>query len=165
MRYRAEVDGRALWLELDPRGRLLVDGEGVDADCVALGADLYSVIVGGRSHEVLVLERGGQQLRLAVNGRELALSLTDEREREAQAHAGAASASAIELRAPMPGLIVAVHVAEGDVVGEGGSVCTLEAMKMENELTVPRRARVRRLHAAAGAKVSGGDLLAELMPE
>ncbi len=164
MRYRAEVDGRALWLELDPRGRVLVDGEGLDTDSIAIGERVYSVLVGGRSHEVVVLEREPRGLRLRVDGRDVRVALSDEREQEAHGRAPAHPV-ALELRAPMPGLVVAVHVREGDVVDEGGSVLTLEAMKMENELTVPRRSRVTRLRASAGAKVNGGDLLAELTPE
>lgn len=165
MRYRADVDGRTLWLELDPHGRLVVDGGALDADCVAVGGGVYSVIVAGRSHEVVVLDREGDAVRVRVDGRDLELALASEREQQARAHARPAHASAMELRAPMPGLIVAVHAREGEVVEEGGSVCTLEAMKMENELTVPRRARVSRLPATAGMKVNGGDLLAVLVPE
>jgi biotin carboxyl carrier protein len=99
-----------------------------------------------------------------VDGRDTHVELVDERERAAL-DTRDGDARPYEVRAPMPGLIVAVHVREGDVVDEGASVCTLEAMKMENELTSPRRARVARLAAAPGAKVNGGDVLAVLAPE
>ncbi len=163
MRYLGRLDGREVRLEIDVRGRLLVDGRLVRADVAEVWDGVWSVLVDGSSHEVVVLER--EPLRVRVDGRDLALALVDEREQEATGHAGGTAATTFEVRAPMPGLIVAVHVREGDVVGEGGSICTLEAMKMENELTVPRRGRVARLRATAGAKVSGGDLLAVLAPE
>ncbi len=163
MRYACRIDGRHVRLELDGRGRLLVDGDVVQPDLAEVTAGVWSVVVDGSSHEVVVLER--EPLRVRVDGRDRVVELVDEREQEATGRAAATGAMTMDVRAPMPGLIVAVHVREGDVVAEGGSVCTLEAMKMENELTVPRRARVARLHAVAGTKVNGGELLAVLAPE
>ena len=150
-------------MELDSRGRLLVAGDEVRADVSRVSEGVWSVIVNGRSHEVVVLEREPPVVR--IDGRDLALELVDERDREAAGGAATSAASTLEVRAPMPGLIVAVHVREGDVVDEGASILTLEAMKMENELTVPRRGRVARVEAKPGAKVNGGDLLAVLAPE
>jgi biotin carboxyl carrier protein len=59
----------------------------------------------------------------------------------------------------MPGLLRAVHVREGDIVDRDARLCTLEAMKMENELRSPAHGRVIRLDARAGAKVEGGAIL------
>jgi len=59
----------------------------------------------------------------------------------------------------MPGLLRAVHVKEGDVVERDAPLVTLEAMKMENELRAPARARVVKLSASAGSKVEGGAVL------
>ncbi|WP_116086729.1 acetyl/propionyl/methylcrotonyl-CoA carboxylase subunit alpha [Tropicimonas sp. IMCC34011] len=58
------------------------------------------------------------------------------------------------LLCPMPGLVVALHVEEGQEVEEGQPLCTVEAMKMENILRAERKARV------AAVKVSSGDSLA-----
>ena len=63
----------------------------------------------------------------------------------------------------MPGLLKSVHVSEGDVVERDAALATLEAMKMENELRAPARARVQRLGAAAGTKVESGALIAVLV--
>lgn len=149
-------------LEVDPSGALSLDHQPLRADIVAVGGNVWSVILDGRSHEVAVLARA--PLRLRVDGRNVLVDLVDEREQAAIGQV-AGDTRPYELRAPMPGLIVTVHVREGDVVDAGTSVCTLEAMKMENELVVPHRGRVSTLRASAGAKVNGGDLLAVLAPE
>ena len=162
MRYRCRVDGRELELEIDPAGRVLLEREPLSADAVRAAPEVWSIILDGRSHEVAVLDRA--PLRLRIDGHDVDVRVVDERERAALGEA-ATDARPIEVRAPMPGLIVAVHVREGDVVDAGASICTLEAMKMENELTVPRRARVATLRAATGAKVNGGELLAVLAPQ
>ena len=54
------------------------------------------------------------------------------------------------LLCPMPGLIVKVEVAVGDEVHEGQSLCTVEAMKMENILRADRKSIVTKIHAIPG---------------
>ncbi|RDE08721.1 acetyl-CoA carboxylase biotin carboxylase subunit [Pelagibacterium lacus] len=51
---------------------------------------------------------------------------------------------------PMPGQVVRIDVAEGEVVEEGQTLAVVEAMKMENVLRAERRARVSQLNAVAG---------------
>ena len=64
-----------------------------------------------------------------------------------------------ELRAIIPGRIVAVSVAVGDPVEAGQQVLVVEAMKMQNELRAPRAGAVERLAGAVGQNVDVGDLL------
>ncbi|MFE6963524.1 acetyl/propionyl/methylcrotonyl-CoA carboxylase subunit alpha [Agromyces sp. NPDC057679] len=58
-----------------------------------------------------------------------------------------------ELRAPMPGTVTAVLVADGDRVEPGDPVVAIEAMKMEHRVTAPV-AGIVRLAVAMGAQVS-----------
>ncbi|KAJ2694927.1 hypothetical protein GGH99_000409 [Coemansia sp. RSA 1285] len=67
--------------------------------------------------------------------------------------------------APMPGSIVSVAVAPGDIVAEGAEVAVVEAMKMQNVLRAPRAGTVRAVHVTPGATVSGDDVLVELEAE
>jgi biotin carboxyl carrier protein len=64
-----------------------------------------------------------------------------------------------ELRAVIPGRIVATRVAIGDEVVLGQPVLVLEAMKMQNEVRAPGDGRVERLPAGVGDNVEVGDLL------
>lgn len=75
-----------------------------------------------------------------------------------------AGAQSPELRAPMPGTVVAVHVADGAVVASGDRLVTVEAMKMEHSVTAPH-AGVARVHAVVGAQVRRDELLAEVAAE
>ncbi|MDL9979861.1 acetyl/propionyl/methylcrotonyl-CoA carboxylase subunit alpha [Microbacterium sp. ASV49] len=71
------------------------------------------------------------------------------------------AASDPELRAPMPGAVVAVHVADGDAVTTGDRIATIEAMKMEHPVTAPHDGVVI-LSVAPGAQVRLGELLARV---
>ena len=161
MRYEVNVGARTLRVEPDAAGRVLVDGTAVAIELqeTARGRQ-WLVRIGGRSHEVTVLTH--DPLRLLVDGRETLADAIDERALAASRGTRQHSSGRHELRAPMPGLLRAVHVKEGDVVERDQPLITLEAMKMENELRAPARGRVVKLMAAAGAKVDGGAVLVVL---
>jgi 3-methylcrotonyl-CoA carboxylase alpha subunit len=76
------------------------------------------------------------------------------------AHGAADSSGAI--LAPMPGKVISVEVAQGDVVSKGQKLLTLEAMKMEHTLTAPFDGVVAELNAQAGAQVQVEALLAKI---
>jgi biotin carboxyl carrier protein len=63
------------------------------------------------------------------------------------------------LRAPMPGRVVEVAVAEGDPVVRGTLLVKLEAMKMEHRVLAEIDGTVARLAVAPGAQVAAGDTL------
>lgn len=64
--------------------------------------------------------------------------------------------------APFAG-VVTLAVAEGDEVAAGATVATIEAMKMEATITVPKAGRVSRLAINKIQQVEGGDLLVEIV--
>ena len=74
--------------------------------------------------------------------------------------APAARPSSGTVLAPMQGTVVAVVAAVGDTVQAGQTICVLEAMKMENNVSAEAAGTVRELHVAAGDTVSAGDVLA-----
>ena len=161
MRYEVGIAARTLRVDVDATGRFLVDGQVVAAEATetARGRQ-WLVRVGGRSHEVTVLT--DEPFRLLIDGTEVTASAVDERSMAASRGTRQHASGRHELRAPMPGLLRAVHVKEGDVVERDAPLITLEAMKMENELRAPARARVVKLAASAGAKVEGGAVLVVL---
>jgi 3-methylcrotonyl-CoA carboxylase alpha subunit len=77
---------------------------------------------------------------------------------------GTASAAAGDgaIVSPMPGKIIALEVAAGDIVTKGQKLLTLEAMKMEHSLTAPFDGKVAELNAEAGAQVTEGALLVRI---
>ncbi|MBR9861862.1 MAG: acetyl/propionyl/methylcrotonyl-CoA carboxylase subunit alpha [Rhodobacteraceae bacterium] len=65
------------------------------------------------------------------------------------------------LLCPMPGLIVALDVKEGDEVQEGQPLCTVEAMKMENVLRAEKKGVVSKVNAAVGESLMVDDVIME----
>jgi len=164
MRYEVRIGDAALRVEAVADGQTLVDDLVVAAVITEVAAGtLWSVTIDGTAHEIAVL--GRDPLRLWVDGVETQALVADERAVAAARRGGRATAGRAEVRAPMPGLVKAIHVAEGARVEAGAPLVTLEAMKMENELRAPQSGTVSKLGAAAGATVDGGALLVVIAPD
>ena len=63
------------------------------------------------------------------------------------------------LSAPMPGVIIEVHVKPGDRLERGQPVAVLDAMKMHNVIGAPRAGTVAEVCIAPGQAVGHGDAL------
>ena len=63
---------------------------------------------------------------------------------------------------PMPGLLVKLHVGEGEEVHPGQPLATVEAMKMENILRAEKQATVGKINAAEGDSLAVDEVILEL---
>jgi propionyl-CoA carboxylase alpha chain len=63
---------------------------------------------------------------------------------------------------PMPGLLVALHVTQGDKVEAGQPLAVIEAMKMENILRAEKAATVKIVNAAVGESLAVDAIILEL---
>lgn len=66
--------------------------------------------------------------------------------------------------APMPGLVLKILVAAGDVVKKGAPLLILEAMKMEHPITAPHEGLVASIRCQQGELVQPGVELVEITP-
>jgi 3-methylcrotonyl-CoA carboxylase alpha subunit len=67
-----------------------------------------------------------------------------------------------EIRAPMPGVVTRLLVADGQEVADDEALVFVEAMKMEHELRATKAGRVAKVHVGEGDKVDAGSILVEL---
>ncbi len=77
---------------------------------------------------------------------------------------GAAAATSGGLAAPMPGIVLDVRCAPGDVVDAGQTLVVLEAMKMEHHVRAPAGGVVAEVRVAKGEHVQNGAVLLVLHP-
>jgi len=66
------------------------------------------------------------------------------------------------LLCPMPGLLMKLHVAEGDKVEAGQPLAVVEAMKMENILRAEKAATVKSVSAAEGESLAVDAIILEM---
>lgn len=97
----------------------------------------------------------GWVFRVAVEAESRALL----RERAGQGGPGARQHGPLIVKAPMPGRVVRLWVAEGDTVEAGQRLLAIEAMKMENEVRAPHAGTIASIGVAAGDSVELGEEL------
>ena len=71
---------------------------------------------------------------------------------------------ALVVRAPIPGVIVAIAVKPGARVQIGDELCVLEAMKMRNAIRSTRAGQIAEVHVTIGQHVKHQELLVEFAP-
>jgi pyruvate carboxylase subunit B len=123
-----------------------------------------SLLIDGRSFDAVVLAEAEGVWRVLVGRRTFDVHLKNERDLLLERYGMAASAgpAVLEVRAPMPGLVLSVSVEPGQTVASGAGLLVLEAMKMENELRADRNAVVSAVHVSPGDAVGKNDLLIAL---
>ena len=72
---------------------------------------------------------------------------------------GAAAGKLKPLKLTMPGKVVSVKVKEGEVVQAEQGLVIVEAMKMENLLLAPSKAKIGKIHVSPGDRLDSGATL------
>jgi biotin carboxyl carrier protein len=155
MKYITTVGDREFLVEVVDERHVTVNGKTYEVDFETVsGQPVFSLIADGRSHEAYVRE-ADNEWQVLLRGRLYPVKVEDEREKRLRAAAGGGVAETGEyhLKAPMPGLVVAIPVAEGQEVKKGQVLLILESMKMQNELKSPRDGTVNRIKVKAGESV------------
>lgn len=140
-----------------------VDDRVFEVDWRRVDDDVISLLVGGRSYTARVArDEGG--LTVWIGGHRVRLKVASgDSETVAATAAGRPASGAI--KAPMPGSVVKVLVAEGDEVEVNQSLVIVEAMKMENEVRSPVAGVVKKVSVAAGDSVGTTEAMLEIEPE
>ena len=165
MKYVVQVNGERVDVTLGPDG-VSVGGELVHAHLADVeGTPVRQVTIGSEVHRVVARrhpERG--RYTLWIDGHRYDVEALDERQRAIRDMSAARQVATgpAPLVAPMPGLVVRVHVQPGDEVQPGQALVVMEAMKMENELRAVAAGRVRAVPVTAGTAVEKGTVLVEL---
>jgi biotin carboxyl carrier protein len=147
-----------------PTGEVSVEvaGRRLSADALRV-AGCTSMSIDGHMVD-LWMEGTPPGVGVIAHGHRFYAKVESERMRALSAALGAKGGGAAEgtVLSPMPGRVLKVLVAEGDVVEAGAALVVVEAMKMENELVSQRAGKVRKVHVAPGQNVESGAKLIEV---
>lgn len=107
---------------------------------------------------------GVRRREVVVDGWQVEVEIESEgraalRERARRGQGASALRGPTEIRATIPGRIVAVSIVPGDTIVAGQQLLVVEAMKMQNELRAPRDGVVSKVAVGAGRTIEVGDLL------
>jgi acetyl/propionyl-CoA carboxylase alpha subunit len=157
----ADIEHEA-WLSRRDGGYVLHIGE--KAVPIALmeaegGGELLSL--GDEISRVLIAP-DGDLVHVHLDGSAFTVRYVDPVQRYGS-HAGGSADDIAE--APMPGVVIAVHVKEGQSVSAGETLMVIESMKLETAIKAWRNGAVAAVHVGVGQTFQRGAPLLALAPE
>ena len=175
MRFEVDTGARRRTIDVQRSGSqwvVTVDGRALSASLAQAGVR-WTLLVGpaspapagsapaaGRSYEIAVESRGRGEHVVSVDGHGVAVSILDSRRRGPRGRVGSGDAGGpATVVSPMPGRVVKVLVARGDLVAAHQGLVVVEAMKMENELRAPRAGTVTEVRVREGEPVEAHAVL------
>lgn len=164
MKYIVKIEGKNFQIDITERdGELEIDldGKPVSADSIKIkGKNLVSFLFNHRSFD-LEFSKNQNEVSVFLNGRRYDCLLEDEKSLRLKQFGGLEieTKKERELRTPMPGLVTAIEVKEGDFVKAGQGVMIVEAMKMENELKAKFDGKVKAIKVKEHQAVDKDEVL------
>ena len=155
VKYTCTINGKEYRIEIVDDRLINVNGRELTMDFKRIGdQQIYSLLLGGQSYDAFVYSaEAGWEVQ--IKNRQYTVAVEGERSKRMYAAAGGRvnEIGAFRLNAPMPGLVVAIFVEEGQEIQKGQVLMILESMKMQNEIKAPRGGTVGELRVKPGESV------------
>ena len=158
MKYEVTVEGETFLIEIEDGEKVFVNAQAHAVDMQSIDdLSLYSLLVDNNSYETFIEEEEGQFQVLLQTGEMYSVQVKGGRPRPTMVKSPLeVPRGEVTIQAPMPGLVVAVPVVEGQQITAGEVLVILESMKMENELRAEWDGTVQNVHVRPG-DVAGQD--------
>jgi biotin carboxyl carrier protein len=144
-----------------------VNGESVVLDSINLNTNSTHILYQNKSYnlEVVELNKIEKTAIVKVNGNIYFLAIKDQFDQLLQQLGmdSLATTKILQLKAPMPGLVLNILVKEGVEIKKGDNLLVLEAMKMENMIKSPTDGIIKKIEIKQGDKVEKNSLLISFM--
>lgn len=168
IRLRPAGGGEVLELSLDRHDRepgvshvARIGGRQYEAELEYLGSGQGWLRLRERIYPFFC-HREGERIQVWLDGRVHDVELVPDTPRRASAAAGGPRSA--NLAAPMPGAVLKILVASGEVFEAHQPLVIMESMKMELTLSVPHAGKVRKVSCEVGELVDLGAVLVDLDP-
>lgn len=143
-----------------------VDGQAFNYDLTPLSDRHFHLIHKDQSYqmEVIAVNHSRKEYTIRVNGKKMHVKLQDRFDQliESLGMQDEEEQGGKNILAPMPGLVLEIHVEAGTEVKKGEPLITLEAMKMENVLKAPADGKVDKVLVETGKSVEKNYLLLKI---
>jgi len=141
----------------------LVNHQALTWDLKWMGNRKIHLIQGSQSleAELLDLDLEAKTIQIRLGHKKTTIQLKDRFDLllEKMGMNASSASSMKEIKAPMPGLILDIKVAPGDVVKKGDVLVILEAMKMENSIKSPGDGMVKIVRVGLKQSVEKNQVL------
>lgn len=146
------------------KATIQIDDKVYDVDIVMVEDGVYSIIHEGKSYNIEMIQGNGPKnyfVNTYYSSHELDIIDAQSRYQQNRNKDGLHSHDKV-ISTPMPGKVVRIPVAEGDVVEKGTTLIVISAMKMESEYKSPADGVVKKIYVSEGDTISGNQPLVEI---
>jgi len=163
VKYFVHLDGNEIALDIAKEGNnfmVLSDNRNIPGNIIRSGDGYISTIIGGKHFGFFISDDDNETI-IHTGFRKLRAQVLDERDKILLAFAvGSEDKSRLaDLRAPMPGLVVRIMVANGQQFKRGDGLIVVQAMKMENELKALHDGVVKEVEVVTGQAIEKNQTL------
>jgi len=160
MNYKATINDRHFDITLLDNKTISVNGKEHHIDFAKVQAGVFSLLLDNQSYQ-LEIQKNNNGYVVRIAGIEYVVELEDEKAQllKKLIQLPTIVDGHIEVKAPMPGLVVKVEVAPGDEIKVGSGLVILEAMKMENEIRSTVKGKVISVLVKEGEAVEKNAIL------
>ncbi len=138
--------------------KFTINGNQYETEIVTIEDNIAEVVVNGTRYTVEV-DRSIPITKTPKIMRSVAVPSTDTHPSVSKTASPSAPKGTGNIKSPLPGVILELHVREGDSVKIGQKLITLEAMKMENNINADKEGKVVSIKVGRGDSVMEGDIL------
>jgi len=138
--------------------KFTINGNQYEADILSIDENIAEVDINGTVYKVEV-DRSIPITKTPKLVRTVAVPSTDSHPSVSKTASPSAPKGSGNIKSPLPGTILTLHVKEGDVVKIGQKLISLEAMKMENNINADKEGTITSIKVKQGDQVMEGDVL------
>ena len=140
---------------------IYVDDKEYHQELYHLSGDTYLLKLDNRIYEISADQIDHERFVISIDGKNFeALIRTSNQEKAVSLIELKTSVqNKLDVKAPMPGMILKIQKQVGDEVIQGDSVLILEAMKMENDLRAHISGKIKSINVKEGMAVEKGYTL------
>jgi len=161
--YKVKVNDKHSFSIAFNANEFMVNDKLVKIDQQQLDAHKSHVLFNNKSYtvELVELNKADKIAEVKVNGHSYHLTMEDQFDQllKQLGMDNLASNKILQIKAPMPGLVLNVLVTAGAQVKKGDSLLILEAMKMENMIKSPTDGVIKKIEIKQGDKVEKNQIL------
>jgi biotin carboxyl carrier protein len=144
-------------------GQIFIDDQPFSIDIKSLSNNQFHILKDHKSYnaELIHYDAELKLVTLKIEGHKLVLEVKNRMDilLEKMGINQAVTTKIENIKAPMPGLIIDIKVAEGEKVEKDQAIMILEAMKMENILKSPQNGIIKNIKVKKGQSVEKNQVL------
>jgi len=160
--FVVSINGTAWGIKVLNEKELIIDEKKYDYELIRGSDNSYFLKLNNHVFDLTTEKLNNDSYKVLLNGNYFDVTVrTALQERAAKLLENSALAQhrQMDVKAPMPGLILKIRKKMGETVEQGESVMILEAMKMENDLKAPTSGIINGISVNEGSAVEKGAVL------